>query len=68
MAQKRVRDTVINSPVAGEIQKKLINTGAYVEAPTPVFTVVDNSRLELESPVASADLAPIRPGSASPSP
>ena len=36
-------------------------TGAYVEAPTPVFTIVDNSRLELESPVASADLGTIRP-------
>jgi RND family efflux transporter MFP subunit len=33
-----------------------------VEAPTALFTVVDNSKLELESPVASADLAPIRPG------
>jgi RND family efflux transporter MFP subunit len=62
VAQKRSRDTVIKSPVSGEIQKKLINNGAYVEAPTPVFTVVDNSRLELESPVASADLAPIRSG------
>jgi membrane fusion protein (multidrug efflux system) len=62
VAQKHSRDTVIKSPVAGEIQKKVLNQGAYVEAPTLVFTVVDNSRLELESPVASADLAPIRSG------
>ena len=61
-AQKHVRDAVIRSPIAGEIQKKAINTGAYVEAPTIVFTIVDNGRLELESAVASADLAPIRPG------
>jgi membrane fusion protein (multidrug efflux system) len=60
-ARKHVRDTVIISPVAGEIQKKMINPGAYVEAPTHVFTIVDNTRLELESPVASADLAAIRP-------
>ena len=60
-ARKHVRDTVIVSPVAGEIQKKMVNPGAYVEAPTPVFTIVDNNRLELESPVASADLAAIRP-------
>ena len=64
LAQKRARDTVIHSPVSGEIQKKVLNKGAYVEAPTLVFTVVDNSRLELESPVASADLAPVRPGQA----
>ena len=62
VAQKHLRDATIKSPVAGEIQTKFVNKGAYVEAPTALFTVVDNSRLELESPVASADLAPIRPG------
>ena len=62
VAQKHIRDTVIHSPVSGTIQKKFLAKGAYVEAPTAVFTVVDNTRLELESPVASADLAPIRAG------
>jgi membrane fusion protein (multidrug efflux system) len=62
VASKHLRDAEIKSPVAGVIQRKFINQGAYVEPATAVFTVVDNSRLELESPVASADLAPIRPG------
>jgi RND family efflux transporter MFP subunit len=62
VASKHLRDAVIHSPVAGEIQKKFVNKGAYVEAPTALFTVVDNSRLELESPLASADLAPIQAG------
>jgi RND family efflux transporter MFP subunit len=62
VARKHLRDTVIHSPVAGQIQRRHVNPGAYVEAPTPVFTVVDNRRLELESPVATADLAPIRAG------
>jgi RND family efflux transporter MFP subunit len=61
-AQKHIRDTSIRSPIAGEIQRKAVNVGAYVEAPTIVFTIVDNGRLELESSVASADLAPIRSG------
>ncbi|MBZ5582557.1 MAG: efflux RND transporter periplasmic adaptor subunit [Acidobacteriia bacterium] len=62
LAKKHIRDTVIQSPVAGVIQRKFVNKGAYVEAPTAVFTVVDNGRLELEAPVASADLAPIQAG------
>ncbi len=62
VARKHVRDTVIYAPVSGEIQKKAANPGAYVEAPTPVFTIVDNTRLELESPVASADLSAIHAG------
>jgi RND family efflux transporter MFP subunit len=60
--QKRLRDTVIRAPVTGEIQRKYINTGAYVEPPTPVLTLVDNSRLELESLVPSSSIAPIRAG------
>ncbi|MBZ5621666.1 MAG: efflux RND transporter periplasmic adaptor subunit [Acidobacteriia bacterium] len=62
LAQKHIRDTVIRSPISGEIQRKSINAGAYVEAPTAVLTIVDNNRLELECSVASADLAPLRPG------
>ena len=62
VAEKHIRDTVIHSPVSGTIQKKFVAKGAYVEAPTAVFTVVDNTRLELESPVPSADLAPIHSG------
>lgn len=62
VARKKVRDTIIYAPVAGEIQKKLVNKGSYVEAPTQVFSIVDNRRLELESPLPAADLAPIRSG------
>ncbi len=61
-ARKRVGDTVIHSPVAGEIQSRPVNPGAYVEPPTAVFTVVDNSRLELEISVAASDLGSVRRG------
>ncbi len=61
VAQKRLEDTNILSPVSGVIEKKWVNPGAYVEAPTIVFSVVDNSRLELESPVPSAQLGQIQP-------
>jgi RND family efflux transporter MFP subunit len=62
VAHKHLRDAIIHSPVSGTIQKKFVNQGAYVEAPTALFTVVDNNRLEIESPVATADLAPIQKG------
>jgi len=62
VSRKKLRDAVIHAPVSGELQKKFVNVGAYVEAPTPLFTIVDNRKLELESAVASSDLAPIRNG------
>ncbi|MCC7175135.1 MAG: efflux RND transporter periplasmic adaptor subunit [Bryobacterales bacterium] len=61
-AEKRLRDTVIRAPIGGVIEQRFVNPGAYVEAPTPMFTIVDNQRLELESPVPSADLAQVRQG------
>ncbi len=62
VAHKRVRDAVIKAPISGEIEKKLVRVGAFVETSTPVFAIVDNSRLELEIPAASADLAAVRTG------
>jgi membrane fusion protein (multidrug efflux system) len=61
-ARKHLRDTAIKAPVAGEIQKKHINAGAYVEPSTAVVTLVDNRKLELESLVASSEIGPIRAG------
>jgi membrane fusion protein, multidrug efflux system len=62
VARKKLKDTAILSPISGAIEKKYINPGAYVEAPTMVFRVVDNRQLELESPVPSAQLRQIRSG------
>ncbi|MFB3778795.1 MAG: efflux RND transporter periplasmic adaptor subunit [Bryobacteraceae bacterium] len=59
-AEKRLRDTVIVSPVAGVIERKFVNPGAYVEAPTQMFSVVDNQKLELEVPVPATQLAQVR--------
>ncbi len=59
-SEKRLRDTVIRSPISGVIEQRFVNPGAYVEAPTQMFSIVDNQRLELESPVPSTDLAQIR--------
>jgi membrane fusion protein (multidrug efflux system) len=36
LAEKRQRDTIIHAPISGEIQKRHVNPGAYVEPPTPV--------------------------------
>ena len=61
-ARKMLSDSIVHAPVGGEIQVKHVNEGGYVEPPTPLFSIVDNTRLELESMVATADLAPVRAG------
>ena len=63
-ARQRLAECEVKAPVAGEIYKKLVNKGAYVEPATPVFTLVDNTRLELESNVAASELGALRAGQA----
>ena len=48
VARKHLRDSVVRAPVTGEIQKKFVNPGAYVEPPTALFALVDNGRLGLK--------------------
>jgi RND family efflux transporter MFP subunit len=62
VTRKMLDESVVHSPITGELQTKITAEGAYVEPPTPVFSVVNNGRLELESMVAAADLRSIRPG------
>ncbi len=62
VAERRLRDTVIHSPVAGVIERKFVNPGSYIEPPTQMFTVVDNQHLEMESAVPATELAQIRSG------
>ncbi len=61
-ARNHLNDCQVKAPVGGVIYRKLINRGAYVEPATPVMVLVDNGRLELESPVSASDLGPVRPG------
>jgi RND family efflux transporter MFP subunit len=62
VAQKRLRDCVIHSPINGVIEQRFANPGAYLEPPTQLFSVVDNQKLELESPVPATDVAQLRAG------
>lgn len=61
-ARKHLADCRVKAPVDGEIYKKLVNKGAYVEPATPVFVLVDNHRLELESAVPASELGGVRAG------
>ena len=62
MAQKRLRDASVHSPVSGAIQHKYINAGAYVEPATLLLSIVDNRQLDLESPVPSGQLGQAQVG------
>ncbi len=62
IAEKALADCRIFAQTAGQIQKKHFDRGSLLGAGFPVYTLVDNTRLELECLVPSYRLAEIRTG------
>lgn len=62
MAEKRLRDCTILSPISGAVQTHLQNEGVYMDVNQVLAKLVDNTRLELEVTTPSADVGRVRAG------
>ncbi len=52
LADKKLRDTVIRAPFAGQVKQRMVSPGQYVKVQTPVMVVVDDDpvRVRLKVP------------------
>ncbi len=62
ITEKALKDCKIYSPAEGDVQKRYFDTGSLLTPGAPLYTLVDNRRLELECVVPSYQLAHIRLG------
>jgi RND family efflux transporter MFP subunit len=62
LAQKKVADAVIKTPVAGSISERLIQPGEYIRENTPVATIVQMSPLKLKTAIQEKHASLIVPG------
>jgi RND family efflux transporter MFP subunit len=62
IAAKALKDCKIFAPAQGQVQKRFFDQGSLVTPGSPLCTLVDNSRLELECVIPSYQLASVRPG------
>lgn len=62
MARKALGDTVLKSPIAGQVAQRLVQPGERVAVDTRVLEVVDLSRIELEATVGAADSVVVQIG------
>lgn len=62
VARKALEDTVLRSPISGQVAQRLAQNGERVGVDLRVLDIVDLSRLELEALVAPADAAQVRVG------
>jgi RND family efflux transporter MFP subunit len=62
LAEKHLRDCRIISPISGEVDRKVLNPGGWLDANALLYRLVDNRRLELETYVASSELDGVKKG------
>ena len=62
IAEKALKDCRIYAPAEGHVQKKYFDKGSLLTPGSILYTLVDNSQLELECVVPSYQLASIRLG------
>lgn len=62
VAGKSLDDTVLKSPIAGQVAQRLAQSGERLAIDTKIIEVVDLSRLELEATLSAADAAQVAVG------
>ena len=62
VARKALEDTVLRSPIAGQVAQRLAQPGERVAVDARIIEVVDLSRLELEARLSPADSLAVRVG------
>ncbi|MEK6531522.1 MAG: efflux RND transporter periplasmic adaptor subunit [Deltaproteobacteria bacterium] len=54
LAAKRLSDTVVKSPISGEVKKRFVSVGETVKDRVPFFTIVDARKLKFRGTVSEA--------------
>ncbi|MFW5833056.1 MAG: efflux RND transporter periplasmic adaptor subunit [Pseudomonadota bacterium] len=62
LAGQDLRDARVAAPFQGIVTRKYVNVGAFVQAGEPVLVLLDDTSLEIEADVPSAQARPLDPG------
>ena len=62
IAEKKLRDTRVKSPIDGFIESRMVSTGEYVKVGTPLFRIVDDRTIRLLGEVPEFYAASLKAG------
>jgi len=62
IAEKKLRDTRVKSPIDGSIESRMVSTGEYVKVGTPLFRIVDDRTIRLLGEVPEFYAASLQAG------
>lgn len=63
LAQKALKDSIVRSPISGQISQRFVQQGERVGVDGRIVEVVDLSSLELQAPLTPQDVTQVRVGS-----
>jgi len=62
IAKKRLSDTVIKSPISGEVSKRFVSAGENLKDKTQMFAIVSTGTLKFEGTVAEISVPKLKTG------
>ncbi|MEO8385743.1 MAG: efflux RND transporter periplasmic adaptor subunit [Betaproteobacteria bacterium] len=62
LARNAKQDAVIRSPINGILAKRMVNGGEKVGPDSPMFTIVDLTKMEIEAPAAASEIPSVKVG------
>lgn len=62
LARNARQDAVIRAPLTGIVAKRMVNGGEKVGPDSPMFTVVDLTKMEIEAPLAASEIPSVVAG------
>jgi RND family efflux transporter MFP subunit len=62
LARNAMQDAVVRAPINGILAKKMVNGGEKVGPDSPMFTVVDLAKMEIEAPAPASEIPGVKVG------
>ncbi len=62
LARNAMQDAVVRAPISGILAKKMVNAGEKVGPDSPMFTVVDLAKMEIEAPAPASEIPGVKVG------
>lgn len=62
LARNAMQDAVVRAPISGILARKMVNGGEKVGPDSPMFTVVDLARMEIEAPAPASEIPSVQVG------
>lgn len=64
IAKKALEDAAVRAPLTGIVARKHANPGEKVSVDSPLFTLVDLGKMEIEAPAPAAEIPEVKAGQA----